>query len=277
MKQQTEIAELKRKLEHMNEVFANAQRARFGQSSEKNTYVLHEQLGLFNEAEQEQNHNAAEPTEETFTVNAHQRRLGELTQNLSVKEVLLELEESQLVCDKCGGMMKPIGKKFVRHELEIIPKQVILKAICAATYACNRCEKGTGFSYVVSVKPPVPLMKHSLASASTVADVMTKKYVDGLPLARQEKIWAREGGELGRATLANWVIQCSQTWLLCHSVTGTQFSVIVYSLVETARVNGLGTYKYLRYILEELPYLERSPAHKDLEALMPWDPYILHA
>ena len=51
-KQETEIAELKRKLEHMNEVFANAQRARFGQSSEKETYVLgKDQLSLFDEAE----------------------------------------------------------------------------------------------------------------------------------------------------------------------------------------------------------------------------------
>ena len=121
-----------------------------------------------------------------------------------MKEVLLELEESQLVCDKCGGKMKPIGKKFVLHELEIIPKQVILKAIYAVTYACDKCEKDTGFAYVVSEKPPVPLMKHFLACDSTVADVMTKKHVDGLPLARQEKIWAREVVELSRATLANW-------------------------------------------------------------------------
>jgi len=42
---------------------------------------------------------------------------------------------------------------------------------------------------------------------------MTKKYVDGVPLARQEKIWKREGIELSRATMANWVIQTSQTWL----------------------------------------------------------------
>ena len=56
-------------------------------------------------------------------------------------------------------------------------------------------------------------MKHSLASPSTVAYIMTQKYVDGLPLARQEKIWAREGISLSRATMANWVIQCSQTWL----------------------------------------------------------------
>ena len=43
---QKENAELKRKLEHMNEVFANAQRARFGQSSEKNSYVLHDQASF---------------------------------------------------------------------------------------------------------------------------------------------------------------------------------------------------------------------------------------
>ena len=42
---------------------------------------------------------------------------------------------------------------------------------------------------------------------------MTQKYVDGLPLARQEKMWAREGISLSRATMANWVIQCAQTWL----------------------------------------------------------------
>ena len=55
--------------------------------------------------------------------------------------------------------------------------------------------------------------KHSLASPSTVAEIMTRKYVDGLPLARQEKIFKREGIELSRATMANWIIQCAQTWL----------------------------------------------------------------
>ena len=81
------------------------------------------------------------------------------------------------------------------------------------TYACNSCEKGTGFAHIATVKPLIPLMKHSLASASTVAYIMTQKYVDGLPLARQEKIWAREGISLSRTTMANWVIQCSQSWL----------------------------------------------------------------
>ena len=218
LKQKQEIDELKRKLEHMNEVFANAQRARFGQSSEQKNYVLgKDQLSLFNEAEKEQDHKAEEPNPDTVLVAAHERKKkrsqAEMLNHLPEEEVLLEIPDEQLVCGKCGGKMKPIGKKFLRHEMQIIPKQVKLLAYYAVTYACDNCEKDTGYAHIASVKPPVPLMKHSLASPSTVAYIMTQKYVDGLPLARQEKIWAREGIWLSRATMANWVIQCSQTWL----------------------------------------------------------------
>ena len=218
LKQKQEIGELKRKLEHMNEVFANAQRARFGQSSEQKNYVLgKDQLSLFNEAEEAQDHKTEEPTPDTVLIAAHERKKkrsqAEMLNHLPEEEVLLEIPEEQLVCGKCGGKMKPIGKKFLRHEMQIIPKQVKLLAYYAVTYACDNCEKATGFAHIASVKPPVPLMKHSLASPSTVAYIMTQKYVDGLPLARQEKIWAREGISLSRATMANWVIQCSGAWL----------------------------------------------------------------
>ena len=218
LKQKQEIEELKRKLEHMNEVFANAQRARFGQSSEQKNYVLgKDQISLFNEAEDCQDHKAEEPNPDTIVIAAHERKKkrsqAEMLNHLPEEEVLLELPEEQLICGKCGEKMKPIGKKFLRHEMQIIPKQVKLLAYYTVTYACDGCEKDTGFAHIASVKPPVPLMKHSLASPSTVAYIMTQKYVDGLPLARQEKIWAREGISLSRATMANWIIQCSQTWL----------------------------------------------------------------
>ena len=218
LKLKTENDELRRKLEHMNEVFANAQQARFGQSSEKSSYVLgKEQFSLFNEAEQVQEPKEVEPGPDTVMVEAHERKKkrsqAELLNNLPEEEVLLELPEAQRICSQCGGTLKPIGKKFLRHEMQIIPKQIKLLAYYAVTYACDHCEKDTGFANIIGVKPPVPLMKHSLASPSTVAYIMTQKYVDGLPLARQEKIWAREGVSLSRATMANWIIQCSQTWL----------------------------------------------------------------
>ena len=241
LKQKSEIDELKRKLEHMNEVFANAQRARFGQSSEKNTYVLQEQTSLFNEAESSQDHKAEEPKPDTIFIEAHEwkkkRTQAQMMNDLPEEEVLLEIPEEQRLCGKCGGKMKPIGKKFLRHEMQIIPKQIKLLAYYAVTYACDRCEKDTGFAHIISVKPPFPLMKHSLASPSTVAYIMTQKYVDGLPLARHEKIWAREGVSLSRATMANWVIQCSEVWLkplyrhmkqelLAHSVIHADETVV---------------------------------------------------
>ena len=90
-KQEDEILRLRQKLERMNELLLNAQRARFGQSSEKRAYVMAdgEQLQLFNEAEAVQDAKAPEPTEETFTVQEHKRKkkrtAEELTENLPVK------------------------------------------------------------------------------------------------------------------------------------------------------------------------------------------------
>ena len=48
--------------------------------------------------------------------------------DLPEEEMLLEIPEEQRLCGKCGGKMKPIGKKFLRHEMQIIPKQVKLLA-----------------------------------------------------------------------------------------------------------------------------------------------------
>ena len=193
---QKENAELKRKLEHMNEVFANAQRTRFGQSSEKNSYVLHDQTSFFNEAEKEQAPKAEEPTPDTILIPQHERKKkrsqAEMLNGLP-EEVLLELPEDQLVCGKCGGKMKPIGKKFLRHEMQIVPKQIKLLAYYAVTYACDSCEKDTGFAHIVTEKPPVPLMKHSLASPSTVAYIMTQKYVDGLPWPGRKRCGPEKG------------------------------------------------------------------------------------
>ena len=209
---------LKQKLERMNELLLNAQRAQFGQSSEKRGYVLpgSEQLRIFNEAEQAQDETAEEPTEKTL-VAAHERKKKrtneELAENLPTEEVLLELPDDQLNCSDCGSRMVPIGKKLLYTELQVIPKRVLIVKYYTRTYACKECEKRSGYAHIASVAAPARLLKHSLASPSTVADVMTQKYVNGIPLYRQEQIWKREGVELSRATLANWVTEVSKRWL----------------------------------------------------------------
>lgn len=206
-----ENRDLRQKLERMNELLLNAQRARFGSSSEKQDYVMPNQVGIFNEAEAEQDPKAPEPTEETILVPAHTRKpkrtMDELATGLPVKEILITLPEEELICDVCGSKMAMIGKKLVSRRLEVIPRQCSLLEYYAVTYACKPCEEKTGYAHLVTTVTPPFLLKHSLASASTAADIMVRKYVDGLPLARQEKIWAREGVALSRATMANWVIR----------------------------------------------------------------------
>ena len=65
----------------MNELLLNAQRVRFGQSSEKRDYVMLNQLGMFNEAEVEQKLKEPEPTEDTFTVKEYKRKKKRTIEN----------------------------------------------------------------------------------------------------------------------------------------------------------------------------------------------------
>ena len=81
-------------------------------------------------------------------------------------------------------------------ELEVIPRQVKVIEYYTRTYACKPCEERTGYANFYTVETVPPLLKHSLASPSSVANVMTQKYVDGIPLYRQKQIWKRDGIEL---------------------------------------------------------------------------------
>ena len=61
-----------------------------------------------------------------------------------------------------------------------------------------------------------------------------------------------------------------KNWLFCDTLKGAESSAIVYSLVETAKANGIGPNNYLFYTLSVLPYFGKSPSHERLEARMPW-------
>ena len=105
-----ENRDLRQKLERMNELLLNAQRARFGSSSEKQDYVMPNQVGIFNEAEAEQDPKAPEPTEETILVPAHTRKpkrtMDELAAGLPVKEILER--ENIFVMDEKRAMHQDI-------------------------------------------------------------------------------------------------------------------------------------------------------------------------
>ena len=65
-----------------------------------------------------------------------------------------------------------------------------------------------------------------------------------------------------------------KNWLFCDTTKGAEASAIVYSLVESAKANGVEPFAYLQHVLVELPYLGKTHSHQELESLMPWIPYI---
>ena len=91
-------------------------------------------------------------------------------------------------------------------------------------YACPECrehageekdgDEGTERKCMI-VKPDAGqgLLPHSIATPSAVAWVMYQKYANAIPLYRQEKDWGQLGLALSRATMANWVIRCTEECL----------------------------------------------------------------
>ena len=65
-----------------------------------------------------------------------------------------------------------------------------------------------------------------------------------------------------------------KNWLFCDTTKGAEASTIVYSLVESAKANGVEPFAYLQHVLVELPYLEKNQSHEELELFMPWAPYV---
>lgn len=61
-----------------------------------------------------------------------------------------------------------------------------------------------------------------------------------------------------------------KNWLFRDTTKGADSSAIVYSLVETAKANGIEPYKYLLYALTMMPYVGKIASYETLEALMPW-------
>ena len=208
----SEIAELKALVRYYEEQFRLAKRRQFGPSSEKNDIC--EQLGLFNEAEAAANPKEPEPAMEEIAY-TRRKRQGKREDDLSglpVETVAYALPESEQVCSECGGWLHEMGRD-TRRELKIVPAQVKVIEHKRSVYSCRHCEKRNDHVPIVKASMPEAVIKGSLASPSTVAHIMTQKYVMCVPLYRQEQDWARQGISLSRQTMANWVIRCAEDWL----------------------------------------------------------------
>lgn len=175
---------------------------RFGRRAER----FPDQFQLFNEAELlAQAVPAADDEDEAITVPAHKRRRKKASQTLPPDlprvDVIYDLDPGERHCD-CGEPLQRIGEQ-VLEQLAVIPQQHYVIRHIRPTYACT-CKQ-----CIRTAAMPAQPLPGSRASATLLAHVMVSKYLDGLPLYRQEKIAARSGLDLPRAKLARWLIDAS--------------------------------------------------------------------
>jgi len=156
-------------------------------------------------------------------------------------------------CPDCGGALKHLGEDF-SEMLELEPVRFKVLRFVRPKLACACCD-----TIVQAPAPPRPI-ERGMAGPGLLAHVLVGKYGDHLPLYRQAEIYAREGVDLSRSLLAQWVGQT--TALLAPLTDALRAHVVAADVVHAddtpipVLAPGLGTTKTGRlwtYVRDERP------------------------
>ena len=109
-----------------------------------------------------------------------------------------ELAGEGCACPACGGRLARLGEDAT-EELEYVPASFRVIRHVRPKYACRTCEK------VHQAPMPSRPIERGRPGPGLLAQVLVAKFDDHLPLYRQSEIYAREGVDLERSTLADWV------------------------------------------------------------------------
>ena len=173
------------KLEHQ---LAGHNRHRFGSRSESM-----EQLQL--QLEEEETAVQFVPPEEGDTTEPKEKpKRKPLPPELPRNDTVLSPGETCI----CGGKLRTIAED-VTEELEYIPGRFVVNRIVRPRMACSCRER-----IIQSPLPSRPI-ERGRPGPGLLAHVLVSKYADHLPLYRQSGIYEREGIDLDRSTLADWV------------------------------------------------------------------------
>lgn len=121
---------------------------------------------------------------------------GSLPKHLERIEEVIEPDDMTCAC----GMDRHVIGEDVSERLDVIPAQFRVIVTRRPKYACRSCKDG-----VVQAPAKPRLIEGGLPTEATVASVIVGKYADHLPLYRQTQIYARQGVDIDRSTLAAWI------------------------------------------------------------------------
>jgi transposase len=198
-----------RKIELLLERLELLRHQRFGPKADR---ISKDQLALFDEAElnvllEELDAQIAEakaPPRSERTEPKQTPKRKPLPAHLPRVERILDLPEEEQAAIAATHVRIGFDES---EQLGVLPKQYYVIKIKRAKYAPIHADM-VGAEAGIRIAPrPAQILPKAIAHSSLLAEVVTAKFVDGLPLYRQEKIFAREGIELSRQTLSGWIVQ----------------------------------------------------------------------
>ena len=214
--QQKQLKNIDRNLQLVLEQLADSKRRRFGRSSEKheveNQISFMEEDGeivFFNEAEAVAAENAEVSAQEAVPRKVPRKKKGRREQSLEGLPVVVV--EHAMTEDELRDTFGNSGFKRLPDEVypryRFTPAKVEVEEHHVAVYAGKKDDT------VVKAGHPGYLLRGSLVSPSLEAAIMNAKYVNALPLYRQEKEFERYGIMISRQDMAYWTIQCADRYL----------------------------------------------------------------
>jgi transposase len=184
-------------IEQLKLLIAKLRRMQFGRSSEKLDRQI-EQLELRLEALQQNDAEKVAALPESIANVEGVARPARRPLPAHLPREVRTYWPKQEACPDCGGALKHLGED-VSEMLEIEPVRFKVIRHVRPKLACACCER------IVQAEAPSRPITRGMAGPGLLAHVLVGKYGDHLPLYRQSEIYAREGVELDRATLADWV------------------------------------------------------------------------
>ncbi len=185
-------------IEHLKLLIAKLRRMQFGRRSEKVERQI-EQLELRLEDLEAKQAAGQAQSEIASTAKA---LLGSQPVRRPLPEHLprqiQKHEPADEVCPDCGGALRPLGED-VSEILEYVPASFNVIRHVRPKLSCSACDR------IVQAPAPTRPIARGVAGPGLLAHVLVSKYADHLPLYRQSEIYAREGVDLDRSTLADWV------------------------------------------------------------------------
>lgn len=149
---------------------------------------------------------AAGPPPEEGAAHAPAPRPGgrkPLPAGLPRRRIVHDISPEHRACPECGAERRKIGEE-TREQLEYIPASLVVLDHVRPKYACKCCEAHV----VIAPRLPEPIEK-GLPGTGLLAHVVTSKLADHLPLYRLEGIFKRDGAELARSTMCDWMAACA--------------------------------------------------------------------